>query len=302
MTGKMKVLRVTFVMILFLFGCTANADGHGDGTMDMDAENGTWKAEKRAVVVRMGESNTISCTLDGEKVSGVSWATGDPAIASVDGNGTIHGLTKGTTTVTASYNGKERVSVPVHVDREALPPLGPVAEPRFAFADGVYVNPDAEKTNSAVLMLTGDLMCMSSQQNAVRSGDIYNFNASFDYVKPIFAQADFVMGNLETMLSQTAPYTSEQGKIYAPSGGKPNCNAPATYLDAVCYAGFDAVVTANNHNLDTGVQGIFETLDNLASYKLPQTGIFASAEHERFLIFDINGIRVALLSYSTLYT
>ena len=90
---------------------------------------------------------------------------------------------------------------------------------------------------------------------------------------------------------------SEQKEV----DGKPHCNAPAEYLSALRYAGFDAVVTANNHNCDAGVYGILDTLDCIDEYKLMHTGTFSDSKQQRFLLIDVNGIKLALMSYATYY-
>ena len=154
---------------------------------------------------------------------------------------------------------------------------------------------------TAVLMFTGDLMCVYETQNMAVQGDIYDVKAGFDYVKPILAESDLTIGNLETVLSPSAPYRHEQTMITSPDGLQQNCNAAATYLEALVYAGFSAVVTANNHNLDAGLVGIAETLDNLERYHLPHTGMFKGKNDSRFLLADINGINIALLSYATAF-
>ncbi len=181
--------------------------------------------------------------------------------------------------------------------RGPLPPLSAIKAARFKARDGVLVNDSAENTGEAVLMFVGDLMALSAQQNAARSGGNYNFNGSFEHVRGIFAQADFVMGNLETMLSHTFYYTHERKK----HGRWPLCNAPSTYLDALRYAGFDAVATANNHCADAGDIGIEETHGLLDRYQIAHTGTFRFAAEPRFLLADVNGIRIAIMSYSDVF-
>jgi len=192
-------------------------------------------------------------------------------------------------------------SVPAYIDRPALEPLSEPEPSKFTYNNGIYVDPNAKKTNKAVLMLTGDLMCVYAMQKSAMKGDTFDFNAGFNYVKPILERSDLAVGNLETVLSHTAPYKHEQTRIEGPGGMQQNCNAPSTFLDAVRYAGFNAVVTANNHNLDAGLQGITETLDNLSRYHLPNTGMFTNSNSRRFLLFDINGIQIAILSYATAF-
>ena len=185
------------------------------------------------------------------------------------------------------------------IDRETPPHVSKMKNTRFKlYESGWYKNPGAEDSGEAVLMFTGDLMCQGRQQEAAleRYGE-YNFNKSFKAVKQIFESADLSIGNLETTLCAKAPYMSEENRV----DDKPHCNAPATYLNALRYAGFDGVVMANNHNCDTGVYGILDTIDNVNDYKLMHTGTFADKAEKRYLLIEVNGIRIALMSYATYF-
>ncbi len=216
--------------------------------------------------------------------------------------------------------------------------------------DGIYVNPDAEITNEATLMITGDLMCQRAQQEAaftssgkeflgheeitkikedaqakqeaakeaiLQSGTssagislpeldfgvmpqpegTWNFNESFRYVRTILKKGDLVIGNLETMLSQSSPLTMQCRRLE----DKPYLNSPVEFLDAVDYAGYDLLTLANNHNCDVGVQGLLETLKNIDHYGFMRTGMFAGEEEERYLVVDVNGIKVGIVAYATYF-
>lgn len=81
----------------------------------------------------------------------------------------------------------------------------------------------------------------------------------------------------------------------------PNCNGPKQYLGALKFAGFDALVLANNHCCDAGVQGIIETTQAVEEYGFPYTGLFREKDAQRFVILDVKGIKVGLLSYAEFY-
>lgn len=228
-------------------------------------------------------------------VAGVpAWTSSCDAVVAAREDGTLSAAAEGTAWVSATL-GEFKDSMAVWVtDSCPYPPLGEVPEPRFVEDAGVFRNPEAENTGEATLFLTGDLMALSAQQQAARIGETYNFNSSFELVRPIFAQGDFVMGNLETCLSYSNPYTAQVKTVQ----GNPNCNAPATFLDALRYAGYDAVATANNHCGDAGFTGVCETLQMLDSYQLAHTGTFSRSRQPRFLMAEVNGIRIAFLSYT----
>lgn len=84
-------------------------------------------------------------------------------------------------------------------------------------------------------------------------------------------------------------------------GGGYHCNAPASYLDAIRYAGFDVLVNANNHNCDSAVMGLMDTLDALDERGFMHTGTFRSESDDRVLYVKVNGIKLAILSYATYF-
>lgn len=153
-----------------------------------------------------------------------------------------------------------------------------------------------EDNTSAVIMFTGDLMCLGGQQRAAYDKGNFEFQDSFMYIKKIFSSADLVVGNLETLISSSNPYTYQQRLV----NSNPNCNAMESYLDALTDAGVGAVVTANNHCLDGGVLGVTETIEQLEDKGIAHTGTFAEKEKQQFLLYEINGIKVAILSYTEL--
>lgn len=159
-----------------------------------------------------------------------------------------------------------------------------------------YYRNNNTTVNTSRIMFTGDLMCEQKMYQAYNYGGKFLPYDIFYYVKSIFNEADLVVGNLETMVCESAPYTGEKHKI----NGKYHCNAPDSYLDILKYAGFDLFTMANNHNLDCGVQGIVETLEKVCEKGFLNTGLYSDPyRKDRFILIELNGIKVALLSYST---
>lgn len=140
-------------------------------------------------------------------------------------------------------------------------------------------------------------MCEPRQHHAYQYGDDYFFHPGFYYVRDVLCASDLCMGNLETTLSDQTPYAGEHHRV----GGKYHCNAPACYLEAIRYGGFDVLVNANNHNCDSGAEGLYDTLESLDRYGFMHTGTFRSPREERFLLICVNGIRMAVLSYATYF-
>lgn len=157
--------------------------------------------------------------------------------------------------------------------------------------------PNNISDDSVSLNLVGDLMCETFCQQACHFGDSYFFKDCFSIVRNVLKDADFVVGNLETTISENHPYMGINSKL---NGGY-NYNSPVEFLDALKYAGFNVLVAANNNNLDAQRQGHFDTIRHLEEFKFDYTGIFKDEKQPRFLIKEKNGIKIGFLSYYTLH-
>ena len=138
------------------------------------------------------------------------------------------------------------------------------------------------------LLFVGDLMQHQAQIDAARQGDGYNYNDCFRHVKKEISEADMAIGNLEVTLG---------GKPYR---GYPAFSAPDEYLNAIKEAGFDVLLTANNHCLDKGKLGLERTILMLDSLKIHHAGTYRNPEerHKSYpLLIEKNGFRIVLLKY-----
>ena len=154
-----------------------------------------------------------------------------------------------------------------------------------------------DNTKTVTLNLVGDLMCETYCQQACKYDNTYFFKDCFSIVKPVLQDADFIIGNLESTISEHHPYMGIESRL---NGGY-NCNSPVEFLDAIKYAGFNVLVTANNHNLDAQRQGHFDTIKHIEEYGFKNTGIFKDNNQKRYLILEKNGIKIGILSYYTLH-
>ena len=75
--------------------------------------------------------------------------------------------------------------------------------------------------------------------------------------------------------------------------------ALTSYISALKDVGFDLFVTANNHALDRSEKGIVKTIDEITLRKLGYVGTFKSQrDRDSIRIFDLKGIKIAVLAYS----
>lgn len=149
---------------------------------------------------------------------------------------------------------------------------------------------DQDSTSSVTISFVGDLMCHSPQfKFAQVSKDSFDFEPVFREVKKYLNKADLTIGNLETTISDKERRFS----------GYPLFNSPIEYLEALKDAGFDILLTANNHSLDRGKKGILRTIENIKNIGMESIGSFYSQQdRDSIRIYDINGIKIAILSYT----
>lgn len=140
------------------------------------------------------------------------------------------------------------------------------------------------------LLFVGDLMQHQAQIDAARvSEGKYDYSSCFSLIKEQISQADLAIGNLEVTLG---------GRPYR---GYPMFSAPDEYLQAIKDAGFDILLTANNHCLDRGKKGMERTIQLLDSSGIRYAGTYKnlSERRQRYPLFiNRNGFRIALLNYT----
>lgn len=117
----------------------------------------------------------------------------------------------------------------------------------------------------------------------------YEYHDGFKFVKPIIKKYDLAIANLEVTLA---------GKPYK---GYPQFSSPDALAPTLVDAGFNVILTANNHSCDRGKNGVIRTLDQLDKLGVAHTGTFRNQEERDKtypLIVEKNGLKVALLNYT----
>lgn len=147
-----------------------------------------------------------------------------------------------------------------------------------------------DSLSTATICIIGDLMCHSTQFNYARvDADSFDFTGVYKEVKKYLSDADLTFGNLETVtVGKSVGYS-----------GYPYFNTPDDFVYALKDAGFDLLITANNHALDQGWDGVKRTIEVINENEIHHTGTFKSQEdRDSIRIFEINSIRIAILAYS----
>ena len=143
--------------------------------------------------------------------------------------------------------------------------------------------------SSARITFVGDIMCEKPLQQAFDRYGAAAFSSVFARTKDLFARADYVVGNLETVFGGGAyPYTRELYRFNTPDG----------FAEALSGSGIDLVTTATNHCLDCGIEGLERTVDVLDRYGISHTGTWKAPSDQRVFVAEVADRRVAFLNYT----
>ena len=140
------------------------------------------------------------------------------------------------------------------------------------------------------LLIAGDLMQHMPQIKSARQSDgSYDYEECFAGIKAEVERADIAIANFETTLA---------GQPYS---GYPQFSAPDDFLSAVQSAGFDIMLTANNHCVDTHRKGLERTLammDSMGVYHLGTYRNISEREKNYPFLLEKDGLRIVLLNFT----
>ena len=121
----------------------------------------------------------------------------------------------------------------------------------------------------------------------------YDFSTFFMHLQERIEAADLAIANMEFPLGGY-PFT-----------GYPAFSAPDTYPDYIVSCGFDVLLTANNHILDKGSEGLRRTIrvyDRLeSSSDIVYTGVAKDSadEADRYpVILIVKGVKLAIINFT----
>jgi poly-gamma-glutamate synthesis protein (capsule biosynthesis protein) len=166
----------------------------------------------------------------------------------------------------------------------------------FGFGDRVeevFEPQPPDLTARVEINMAGDFLLHTAFNRAARTGPY-----TYDY-RPFLSEIKhYITGDLNI--------TNIEGPVDAFGGNQniasfPNFNYPAEILDAIKYAGFNFIITANNHAFDKGWSGLITMRQRLRDAGLNFLGTFESQEeHDEPYIIEINGIKIGITAWSAL--
>ena len=150
--------------------------------------------------------------------------------------------------------------------------------------------PKITKLSTATVAVTGDLLMHEPIITNSKFSDGYNFDLIYKYFGEYASKADYAVANLETTLRG-----NQDGYKYT---GYPRFNCPDEIIKATKSAGFDMLLTANNHSYDTWLQGMLRTLDVVDENGIDHIGTVKDEAEKRYKVVDVNGIKIGMICYT----
>ena len=144
------------------------------------------------------------------------------------------------------------------------------------------------KPVTASISAQGDLLIHGGIIKSCSFESGYDFESNFRYLAPYLEAYDYSIANLETTF----------GGDGNPYQGWPLFNVPDAFGDAVVDAGFDMLLTANNHCYDTLEPGLLRTLEVSREKGLETLGTRLNGDEPRYSLVNINGIWVGMTAYT----
>ncbi|MFO7636980.1 MAG: CapA family protein [Clostridia bacterium] len=149
--------------------------------------------------------------------------------------------------------------------------------------------PEETREESFTMLVVGDNLYHDATLASAYDPDAgtYDFTPFYRYVKPYIQAVDLAVANLEVVIA---------GKEQRFTG-YPESNRPDEALHALKDAGFDLLLTANNHSLDRGVPGLVRTIEKIEEYGMLSTGTQTDPEI-RWTDVEAKGLTIRNMCYT----
>ncbi|MFI3294952.1 MAG: CapA family protein [Rikenellaceae bacterium] len=142
--------------------------------------------------------------------------------------------------------------------------------------------------DTMTVIFSGDMMQHLPQVTRAATPDGgFDYSKVFRSITKWWKQSDYVVVNLETTLSDSAPYT-----------GYPMFRSPSALLDALKEAGVTTLALANNHCVDRGLKGVRNTIEAINQRGFDYVGMSDTTVRQNIAWLKKGSHKVALLNYT----
>ncbi|MBQ9964741.1 MAG: CapA family protein [Clostridia bacterium] len=142
--------------------------------------------------------------------------------------------------------------------------------------------------STATLGSSGDILIHTPVMRSAKvAADNYNFEPMFHYLKPYVSKLDYAAINLEFGIGKGESDYWQREMLF---------RVPASLIDTVMDTGYTLGLCANNH-VSNGSSLSF-TEQTYAQRNLDHIGLRASKQDKRYLVKDVNGIKLGFVNYT----
>lgn len=172
----------------------------------------------------------------------------------------------------------------------------------ISIEDAVHQYVTAHLEKEIKITGTGDIMFYEYQMTRAYNSEsqTFDFSPSFQYISKYLTDSSYVLGNFEATMAGKEKGKSSNTMGYWADVENMNFNVPEQAAKDLKVAGFDMLTTANNHAMDSGIEGLSATIDFIKDAGLDQTGSFKADTDPKYEIKNIDGINVGFIAYSSM--
>ncbi len=132
----------------------------------------------------------------------------------------------------------------------------------------------------------GDLLYHIGLIRSAQTEGGYDFSENYEKIKPLISSMDLAIGDYEGSINENYPLN-----------GYPLFNAPKIIAKNIADAGYDVMSLANNHILDSNIEGLISTYKYFKDVGITPIGVSVE-KNERVIIKEVKGIKVAFVAYT----
>lgn len=132
----------------------------------------------------------------------------------------------------------------------------------------------------------GDLLYHIGLIHSAKNENGYDFSENFELIKPLISSMDYAIGDYEGSINEEYPLS-----------GYPLFNVPKIIAKNIADAGYDMMSLANNHILDSNIEGLQSTYQYFKDVGITPIGVSVE-KNQRVVIKNIKGIKVAFVAYT----
>ncbi|WP_062552235.1 CapA family protein [Peptoniphilus phoceensis] len=143
-----------------------------------------------------------------------------------------------------------------------------------------------EDKSQVTILAMGDMIFHQPIVKNYRSNEAYDFTPIFSNISAEINEADIAVANFEGSVNSNRKLS-----------GFPLFNFPKESIYSLKNVGFDLMSTANNHALDTGLEGVAETLAHINDSGMKSFGTL-SEDGEKGIVVEKKGIKIGFISFT----